>query len=192
MKQFSLRGDETLAELRTINARLNSERTAASHALTREKTERINQFNALAEKNLLEYESKKTQLIDAFNNVKIELDNKFCKYGVEVGLEKDRRRLADSIEEVNEHDERIRLLMNERHKIKVQKAELLTKLHRDLHELKSAFMTLKRELGAQRDMEMQTYAPRRQECNDYFDAAVEITRQAIAKILNKCDCDHSS
>lgn len=194
MKQFSLRGDETLAELRTINARLNSERTAASHALTREKTERINQFNSLAEKNLLEYESKKTQLVDAFNDVKIELDNKFCKYGVEVGLEKDRRRLADSIKEVEEHDERIRLLMNERHKIKVQKAELLTKLHRDLHDLKSAFMTLKRETAAQRDMEIQLFAPRFQENNDYFDAAVEITRQAIEKIINseQCDCYHSS
>lgn len=192
MKQFSLRGDETLAELRTINARLNSERTAASHALTREKTERINQFNALAEKNLLEYESKKTQLVDAYNDVKIELDNKFCKFGVEVGYAKDKRRLAETNEDVESWDDRINYCMTERHKIKVQKAELLTKLHKDLHELKSAFMTLKRELGAQRDMEMQTYAPRRQECNDYFDAAVEITRQAIAKILNKCDCDHSS
>ena len=192
MEQFKLRGDETLAELRTINARLNSERTAASHALTREKTERINQFNALAEKNLLEYEQKKTELVDTFNEVKIELEKKYSEFGVEVGLEKDRRRLADSIKEVDEHDERIRLLMNERHKIKVQKAEMLTKLHKDLHELKSAFMTLKRELGAQRDMEMQLFAPRFQANNDYFDAAVEITRQAIAKILNKCDCDHSS
>lgn len=192
MKQFSLRGDETLAELRTINARLNSERTAASHALTREKTERINQFNALAEKNLLEYESKKTQLVDAYNDVKIELDNKFCKFGVEVGYAKDKRRLAETNEDVESWDERINYCMTERHKIKVQKAELLTKLHKDLHELKSAFMTLKRETAAQRDMEIQLFAPRFQEKNDYFDAAVEITRQAIAKIMRECDCHHSS
>ena len=187
MEQFKLRGDETLAELRTINARLNSERTAASHALTREKTERINQFNAIAEKNLLDYESKKTELIDAFNNLKIELDGKFCKFGVEVGYAKDKRRLAESNEDVDSWDERINYCMTERHKIKVQKAELQAKLHKDLHELKSAFMALKRETAAQREMEMQLFAPRFQANNDYYDAAVEVTRQAIAKIV-KNDC----
>lgn len=194
MEQFKLRGDETLAELRTINARLNSERTAKSHALNREKTERINEYNAFAEKNQLEYESKKTALVDAYNEVKIELDNKFCKFGVEVGYAKDKRRLAETNEDVESWDERINYCMTERHKIKVEKAELLTKLHKDLHLLKSAYLKLKRELGAQRDMEMQTFAPRRQEFNDWFDSAVEITRQAIAKIINteQCDCHHSS
>lgn len=184
MEQFKLRGDETLAELRTINARLNSERTAASHALTREKTERINQFNAISEKNQLDYERKRTELIDAFNDVKVELDNKFCKLGVEVGYAKDKRRLAETNEEVDSWDDRIDYCMTERHKIKVQKAELLTKLHKDLHELKSAFMALKRETAAQREMEVQLFAPRFQANNDYFDAAVEVTRQAIAKIIN--------
>jgi len=184
MEEFKLRGDESLAELRTINARLNSERTAASHALSREKTERINEYNKYKQKNELDYEAKKLELVDAFNAVKTELDKKYCEYGVEVGLEKDRRRLADTIKEVELHDERIRLLMNERHNIKVKKAELLTKLHVDLHNLKSAYMELRRELGAQRDIEMQSFAPRRQECNDYYDAAVEITRHAIAKLLS--------
>ena len=184
MEQFKLRGDETLAELRTINARLNSERTAKSHALTREKTERINQFNQLAEKFLLEYEGKKTELVDAYNAVKIELDNKFCKFGVEVGYAKDKRRLAETNEDVESWDDRINYCMSKRAEIKVQKAELLSKLHKDLHELKSAFVKLKRETAAQRDMELQLFRPRFQENNEYFDAAVEITRMAIAKILN--------
>ena len=184
MKDFKLRGDETLAELRTINARLNSERTAMSHALTREKTERINQFNQLAEKFLLEYEGKKTELVDAYNAVKIELDNKFCKFGVEVGYAKDKRRLAETNEDVESWDDRINYCMSKRAEIKVQKAELLSKLHKDLHELKSAFVKLKRETAAQRDMELQLFRPRFQENNEYFDAAVEITRMAIAKILN--------
>lgn len=192
MKDFKLRGDETLAELRTINARLNSERTAMSHALTREKTERINQFNELAEKFLLEYEGKKTELVDAYNAVKIELDNKFCKFGVEVGYAKDKRRLAETNEDVESWDDRINYCMSERHRIKVQKAELLSKLHKDLHELKSAFVKLKRETAAQRDMEMQLFRPRFQANNEYFDAAVEITRQAIAKIIKTESDYHSS
>ena len=184
MKDFKLRGDETLAELRTINARLNSERTAMSHALTKEKTELINQYNERQEKNQLDYERKRTELIDAFNDVKVELDNKFCKFGVEVGYAKDKRRLAETNEDVESWDDRINYCMTERHKIKVEKAELLTKLHKDLHELKSAFVKLKRETSAQRDMELQLFRPRFQENNEYFDAAVEITRMAIAKILN--------
>jgi hypothetical protein len=50
-------------------------------------------------------------------------------------------------------------------------------------------MALKRETAAQREMEMQLFAPRFQANNDYYDAAVEVTRQAIAKIVNNdCSC----
>lgn len=184
MKEFKLRGDETLAELRSINARLNSERTAASHSLTREKTERINEYNKYQEKNELEYESKKLELVNDYNVNKVLLDKKFCELGVEVGLEKDRRRLAETLEDVEQHDNRIRLLMNERHSIKVNKAAILGRLQQELHELKSEYLKVKRELGAQRDLELQSFAPRRQETNDYYDAAVEITRHAIARLIS--------
>jgi hypothetical protein len=184
MEEFKLRGDESLAELRTINARLNSERTAASHALTAEKTERINEYNKYQEKNELDYEELKFEKLDAYNVEKALLDKKYCELGVEVGLEKDRRRLAETIEEVEEHDNRIRLLMNERHNIKVRKAGILGRLNQELHELKANYLKTKRELGAQRDTELQSFVPRRQECNDYYDAAVEITRRAIAKLIS--------
>lgn len=192
MKEFKLRGDETLAELRTINARLNSERTAASHSLTTEKTERINEYNKYQEKNELDYEAKKLELVNDYNVNKALLDKRYCELGIEVGLEKDRRRLADTLEAVEEHDHRIRLLMNERHIIKVNKANNLAKLQNELHEAKSEYLKVKRELGMQRDIELQSFGPRRQECNDYYDDDLDETRQAIAKILNECDCHHSS
>ena len=184
MEQFKLRGDETLAELRTINARLNSERTAMSHALTREKTELINQYNERQEKNELDYERKKLEVINAYNIEKTLLDKQYCEYGIEVGLEKDKRRLAETVEEVEEHDKRIKSLMDERHIIKVNKANNLAKMDQELHQLKCEFIKTKRELGAERDIKLQEFAPRKQENNFYYDVALEETRMAIAKILN--------
>ena len=184
MKDFKLRGDETLAELRTINARLNSERTAMSHALTKEKTELINQYNERQEKNELDYERKKLEVVNAYNIEKALLDKQYCEYGIEVGLEKDKRRLAETIEDVEQHDKRIKSLMDKRHIIKVNKANNMAKLQQELHQLKSEYTKTKRELGAERDIKLQEFGPRRQRCNYYFDVALEETRMAIAKILN--------
>ena len=78
--------------------------------------------------------------------------------------------------------------MDERHIIKVNKANNMAKLQQELHALKSEYTKTKRELGAERDIKLQEFGPRRQRCNCYFDAAVEITRQAIAKLIkNKSD-----
>lgn len=184
MKDFKLRGDETLAELRNINAKLNRERTAASHALIKEKTELINQYNKLQEENELDYERKKLEVINAYNIEKALLDKQYCSLGVEVGLEKDRRRLAETVEAVDEHDNRIRLLMQERHNIKINKANIAARFNQELHDLKSEHTKNKRELGAQHEAELQDFVPRKQESNDYYDDALEETRMAIAKILN--------
>lgn len=179
---------KTIAELRSINAKLNSDRTAASHALAIEKTERINEFNARKEQLELEYESSKAEAVAAYNVEKALLDKQYCEYGIEVGCLRDKRRLAEHDFEVDSYDDAIKVRMTWRHEIKVKKAAKLAQLQKELLQLKADHAKKKRELALEREHYEQDFKRRRMEMLEQFDEAMTSTRSAVAALIREYNC----
>jgi len=172
----------TLAELHNLNRQLEHSRAEEAEWMKREYGAKWNGVDEKRKVEEAQFNDKRNALFAKFREDTDPITLAYKDYGMQIGSLVAKRHLCKTEEEMDEINAKIDGIMEQRHFLSVQRGEMRTKFHADLHDLKNAHEAERKRLHAERQSYERDLKQALLEIASKYSAKADEVRKRVAEL----------